>query len=141
VNSAVLSEADNFEAKFNEFMENDFNSAGAIGAMFQYISIFNSLFAAEMSEKSVSAAYVYSLFMKYIDLLAIADEDYILAENKTAAAEGLAEDLIKVLIKIRSELKGEKNYKMADYVRNEIKSLGVILEDTKEGTKFHIEKK
>ncbi|HOD39315.1 MAG: Cysteine--tRNA ligase [bacterium ADurb.Bin243] len=142
VNSAALSEADNFEAKFNEFMENDFNSAGAIGAMFQYISIFNSMFASEMSEKSVSAAYVYSIFMKYIDLLAIADEEYILAENKTAAAaEGLAEELIKVLIKIRSELKGEKNYKMADYVRNEIKSLGVILEDTKEGTRFHIEKK
>jgi cysteinyl-tRNA synthetase len=142
IKSEALDEADAFEARFNEFMENDFNTAGAIGAMFQYISIFNSRFAGEFDNKAEAAAYVYGVFMRYIELLAIADNDFITAENEgSAGADGLAEALIGVLIKVRSTLKAEKNYKMADFVRDEIKAAGVVLEDTKEGTKFHIEKK
>jgi len=143
VKSEILAEADAFEAKFNEFMENDFNTAGAIGSMFQCFSVFNQAFAGEFPEKAKSAAYVYGVFMRYAELLAIADEDFIMAENvqQGANVDGLADELIKVLIKVRSTLKGEKNYKMADFVRDEIKAAGVVLEDTKEGTKFHIERK
>ncbi|MEZ7893133.1 MAG: cysteine--tRNA ligase [Candidatus Wallbacteria bacterium] len=135
-----------FEGKFNEYMESDFNTAGAIGSVFQYMPVLSEAILKENDNKKYAAAYVYSRYMAYLDgLLAIVDEDCIKGEKSSNSEEaandsGLAEKLIGLLIKIRAELKAEKNYKMSDTIRNGLKEIGIILEDTKQGTNFHIEK-
>jgi cysteinyl-tRNA synthetase len=46
----------------------------------------------------------------------------------------MEEDLINILINIRAELKKEKNYNLADKIRDELKNIGIQLEDSPKGT-------
>ena len=121
------------------------STAGAIGTVFHYIPILNKLMAKEFPEKKSAASYIYQKFMIYLGdkLLSIVDEEFISKNDaEDQSVEGLSEKLIELLIKIRAELKAEKNYKMADAVRNGLKEIGVALEDAKAGTtSYHIERK
>ena len=47
-------------------------------------------------------------------------------------------ELIELLIKVRNDAKKEKNYSLADNVRDELKKIGIILEDTKDNTNYKI---
>ena len=49
---------------------------------------------------------------------------------------GLENELIKLLIDVRLKAKSEKNFKLADEIRQSLDALGVTLKDTKEGTDF-----
>ncbi len=53
----------------------------------------------------------------------------------------LDNDLINIMIELRAKAKLEKNYAMADEIRTKLSDIGVLLEDSKEGTKFKIVKK
>ncbi len=145
VPAEIKAETENFEKKLREYMDDDFNTAGAIGTVFHYIPILNKLMAKEFPEKKNAASYIYHKFMIYLgdQLLSIVDEGFISKdENENQSVEGLSEKLIELLIKVRAELKAEKNYKMADAVRNGLKDIGVALEDAKTGTtSYHIERK
>jgi cysteinyl-tRNA synthetase len=50
----------------------------------------------------------------------------------------LIDDLINILINLRTKAKNEKNYKLADEIRNELKIRGILLEDKKESTTYKI---
>lgn len=146
VKNEILKLIDEFESKFNEHMENDFNTAGAIGIIFQYIPIFSHAFNNEFENKALSARYLYITLMKYLDdLFSILDEEYLIQyensnkEPETKLNNQLTNELIELLIKVRTMLKAEKNYKYADLIRDELKKLNIILNDTKEGTKYHFE--
>ena len=45
-----------------------------------------------------------------------------------------ADEFIDLLVTLRQDLRAEKNWNMSDKIRNELKALGVILEDSKDGT-------
>lgn len=57
--------------------------------------------------------------------------DFNAADN---ANDGLVDDLMNLLIDLRKQARADKNYAMADQVRNQLNEIGVILEDTKQGT-------
>jgi len=142
----LTTKVEEFESKFNEYMESDFNTAGAIGSVFQYMPVLSDAISKENENKKYAAAYVYSRYMTYLDgLLAIIDEKTLKGGKDENSEDmevnsGLCEKLIELLIKVRGDLKAEKNYKMSDTIRNGLKEIGVVLEDTKQGTNFHIEK-
>ena len=51
-----------------------------------------------------------------------------------AVDDGLVDDLMNLLIDLRKQARAEKNYAMADQIRNQLNEIGVVLEDTKQGT-------
>ena len=55
------------------------------------------------------------------------------AEQESQAAE----PFIELLIDLRRELRAQKNYALADQIRQKLTALGVLLEDSKEGTTWH----
>ena len=57
------------------------------------------------------------------------------------AVEGLTGPLVELLIRLRAQLRKEKNFALADQVRNVLAGLGVVLEDRPEGTSWKIEAK
>jgi cysteinyl-tRNA synthetase len=71
------------------------------------------------------------------DVLGILDFDK-LSQTSDGKLEG---DLIELLIKLRTDAKKEKNYALADKIRNELNELGVILEDSKDRTIYKITNK
>lgn len=121
----LLAEAGNFEAKFDEAMDDDFNTADAIAAIFELVKFANTY----GNEKS-SAAFLTALKGKIVELSDICG---LLVEKKE---EGMLDEEIEGLIEERQAARKAKNFARADEIRKELLEKGIILEDTREGVKW-----
>lgn len=121
----LVAEAGNFEAKFDEAMDDDFNTADAIAAIFELVKFANTY----GNEKS-SAAFLNALKEKIVGLSDICG---LLVEKKE---EGLLDGEIEGLIEERQAARKAKNFARADEIRKELLEKGIILEDTREGVKW-----
>ena len=119
-----LEEAKGFMAKYEEAMEDDFNTADAISAIFEMVKFTNTNANTESSK-----AYVDAL---YAQLNNMADICGLILEKK---AEILDEEIEK-LIQERQDARKAKNFARADEIRNQLLEQGIVLEDTREGVKW-----
>ncbi|MCR5033198.1 MAG: cysteine--tRNA ligase [Lachnospiraceae bacterium] len=126
VEKELLSQADTYRAKFEEVMEDDFNTADAIAAVFDLVRFINTEIA---DGKSHSGAFLNKL---YAELSTLTDVLGIIIEKEE---EILAEDIEK-LIEERQAARKNKDFARADAIRNELLEKGIILEDTREGVKW-----
>jgi cysteinyl-tRNA synthetase len=118
-------------ARFEKAMDDDFNTPQATAVIFDFIRDVNKIIAEneKPGSKFINGARDF-LFKTAEDVLGI------IPSSAPAMASGSLEDeLIDLLIKIRQKAKDEKNYVMADEIRDEMKELGLILQDGKDGTK------
>ena len=122
--AASLEEAKAFMTKYEEAMEDDFNTADAISAIFELVKFANTNANADSSK-----AYVDAL---YAQLDKMAEICGLILEKK---AEILDEEIEK-LIQERQDARKAKNFARADEIRNELLEKGIILEDTREGVKW-----
>ena len=122
--AASMEEAKAFMAKYEEAMEDDFNTADAISAIFELVKFTNTNANADSSK-----AYVDVL---YAQLEKMADICGLILEKK---AEILDEEIEK-LIQERQDARKAKNFARADEIRNQLLEQGIILEDTREGVKW-----
>jgi len=120
----LLKEADAFVAKFEEAMDDDFNTADAISAIFELVK-----FANTNADSSKSKAFLESLVSKIVMLSDICG---LIVKKE---AEMLDEE-IEALIAERQAARKEKNFARADEIRDELLNKGIILEDTREGVKW-----
>ena len=90
---------------------------------------YNNPKFCEKEKKILESAHY--LATKCIALLNIMGLDFS-ADN--SANDGLVDDLMNLLIDLRKQARAEKNYAMADQIRNQLNEIGVVLEDTKQGT-------
>lgn len=121
---ALIKEAEGFKVKFDEAMDDDFNTADAISAIFELVKFTNTNADAEKS-----AAFIKAL---KDELVTLSDICGLIVEKK---AELLDSDIEK-LIEDRQTARKEKNFSRADEIRNELLDKGIILEDTREGVKW-----
>ena len=121
---ASLEEAKSFMAKYEEAMEDDFNTADAISAIFEMVKFTNTNANADSSK-----AYVDAL---YAQLDKMAEICGLILEKK---AEILDEEIEK-LIQERQDARKAKNFARADEIRNQLLEQGIVLEDTREGVKW-----
>jgi len=119
-----LIEAESYKKKFETAMEDDFNTADAISAIFELVRFANSHTTADNSKEYIQK--MYDEIVQLCDILGI------IVEKET---EILAED-IERLIKDRQTARKEKNFARADEIRDELLAKGIILEDTREGVKW-----
>ncbi len=119
-----IKETDKFEADFDRSMDDDFNTADAIAAVFDLVKFANT-HAAEGS----SRAFVQALSDKIQSLCDILG---IITEKK----EELLDADIEELIEERQAARKAKNFARADEIRNLLLEKGIILEDTREGVKW-----
>lgn len=120
----VLKEADEFVAKFESAMEDDFNTADAISAVFELVK-FSNISATEQSSKALAAA-LKTKIRTLCDILGI------ITEKK----EEILDSDIETLIEERQAARKAKNFARADEIRNELLEKGIILEDTRQGVKW-----
>ena len=119
-----LEETKKFEENFDDSMDDDFNTADAIAAVFDLVKFANT----NVSETS-SKAFAEELQAKIQGLCDILG---IITEKK---AELLDAD-IEQLIEERQVARKAKNFARADEIRNELLEKGIVLEDTREGVKW-----
>ena len=117
-------EAKQYEVRFDEAMDDDFNSADAIAVVFELVKFINS----NTSEGS-SKEYLEAL---YKELAELTDVLGLIIEKK----EEILDSDIEKLIAERQAARKEKNFTRADEIRNELLEKGIVLEDTREGVKW-----
>ena len=121
---ALVKEAETFRTKYEEAMDDDFNTADAIAAIFELVKFMNTNITEE-STKAFDAALLAEL-TELMDILGL---------NTERKAELLDEDIEK-LIEERQAARKEKNFARADEIRALLLEKGIILEDTREGVKW-----
>ena len=121
---ALLAEADGFTKKFEEAMEDDFNTADAISAIFELVK-----FANTNTTETASKAFLEELKKR---ILTLTDICGLVVEKKD---DGLDAE-IEALIEERTKAKKEKNFARADEIRDELLAKGIELNDTREGVQW-----
>lgn len=124
--------------KFMEMMDDDFNTAGAIAVLHEMATEINRLFEQTDLEKTrhdqptKAVAAAASTLRKLASLLGF----FQALVNPTASDQSAAmvDSLIALLIQLRQDARGAKNFAMADAVRNGLTALGITLEDRSDGT-------
>lgn len=116
--------ANEYKLKFEEAMDDDFNTADAVSAIFELVKFSNSNTSVENSKEFLNK--LYEEIKNLCDILGI------LVDKKE---EILAEE-IERLIEERQEARKSKNFARADEIRDELLAQGIILEDTREGVKW-----
>ncbi|SHI14513.1 cysteine--tRNA ligase [Sporanaerobacter acetigenes] len=119
----IKEEINKYKFEFIQSMEDDLNTADSIASLFEIIKVANSNFNEKSSKNLIK--YTYDVLLELSAILGIL--------SKTD--ELLDEEIIE-LIQKRSEARANKDYKLADEIRDELKNKGIIIEDTKEGVKW-----
>ncbi|MDE7282212.1 MAG: cysteine--tRNA ligase [Lachnospiraceae bacterium] len=122
--TADIEEAKGFIHKFEEAMDDDFNTADAVSAIFELVKFANTK-VTELSSKAFISA--------------IKDEIVMLSDICGLIVEKEAEILdseIESLIQERQEARKSKNFARADEIRDTLLKQGIVLEDTREGVKW-----
>lgn len=117
-------QAAEFEKKFDEAMDDDFNTADAISAIFELVKFVNT----SVNEGS-SQAFIKALKDEIIMLTDICG---LTVERGTEILDSEIESLIAE----RQEARKTKNFARADEIRDILMEKGIILEDTREGVKW-----
>jgi cysteinyl-tRNA synthetase len=113
---------------FTDSMDDDFNSAGALAQLFELVRVINQNRADGATDAQLKSAQ--DLFTELTGVLGL-----ILTEEKGSSQE--VDGFVSLLIDIRRELRTNKLWALSDQIRDRLAELGVILEDSKEGTGWH----
>ena len=119
-----LAKTKEFVTAFETAMEDDFNTADAIAAIFDLVKYANTTATAEGSREYAKA--LYDLLVKLTDVLGL------IVDKK----EEILDDEIEALIAERQVARKEKNFARADEIRDELAAKGIVLLDTREGVKW-----
>ena len=123
--------------KFKRFeaMDDDFNTPVAIGSLFEGVSEVNKLLAADTRDISLLKRYAHGLELAFDTILGLD----LFSRDMEQGGE-ITGDLVEMLIELRREARTRKDFATSDAIRDRLKGIGVALEDTKEGTRWSIER-
>lgn len=116
------------EQGFIQSMDDDFNSAAALASLFELVRVINQTRADGATDDQLTAAQ-----QKLLQLTSVLGLTLQTADESGHAADGF----IDLLIEIRKDLRANKLWDLSDKVRDRLTDLGVVLEDSREGTSWH----
>lgn len=121
---ALLDKADEYVQGFERAMDDDFNTADAVASVFELVKFINTTADGNRSKEYLDT--LYDILFKLTDVLGI------IIDKK----EEMLDDAIEAMIEKRQAARKERNFALADQIRDELLAKGIILEDTREGVKW-----
>lgn len=118
---------DNFKTRFEEEMDDDFNTANAITVIFDYIKQINIYLQNEKVNKQTLSAMMDRLEM-WLEILGL--------EKVLQVEENKDNQWIEEMVEERNQAKKNKDWHRADQIRDQLKEKGIILEDTPQGVRW-----
>ena len=122
----VKSKLDQFRAKFIDAMDDDLNTADAISVIFEGVREINASVTADTNANIKDIEDSIQFIRELGDVLGIAQKQ----ENCDLDAE------VERLIEERQAARKDKNWALADQIRDQLKEMGIVLEDTPQGIKW-----
>lgn len=117
--------ADKALADFKNSLADDLNISAGLAVLFEFIREVNSRLAQNLIKQEDAILALQTVF----------DIDRVLAILPEKKEEALPADILEK-IELRQKARKEKNFVLADAIREELRQLGIILEDTKEGVRW-----
>ena len=121
---ALLDKADEYVQGFERAMDDDFNTADAVASGFEQVKFVNTTADGNRSKEYLDT--LYNILFKLTDVLGI------IIDKK----EEMLDEEIEAMIEKRQAARKERNFALADQIRDELLAKGIILEDTREGVKW-----
>lgn len=138
-NSAFLGDVAAHRQRFLDAMDDDFNTGGAIGELYELVHALNR-FANGLTPESSGELAEYRAGMIILKELTQILGLFREAPAKPAADQDrLTAPLLDLLVQLRTQVRKEKNFQLADEIRKKLAALGVVLEDRPDGTGWRIE--
>lgn len=121
--------------KCYQAINDDLNCPILISHLFDGVRIINSIKDGKETISESDLEKLKDLFKTFVfDILGLVSE-----ENDSASGSELTGSLIELLLNIRTQAKQNKDWATSDKVRDELKNLGVIIKDTKDGCEWELE--
>ena len=124
--TAVVNTFDGYRQRFDEAMDDDLNTADAIGVLFELVRAVNT--AVEGAPTKEFAAACLAMVKEFTDVLGLL--------YQKQEEDGELEAKVEALIADRAAAKKAKNYTEADRIRDELKAMGIEIMDTPQGVKW-----
>ena len=129
--STGAEETDAILASFTAAMNDDFNTPVAIARLFEGIGRLNTLLNDENPDRDLLAAYYRLYHLSFERIIG-------LQFPRPESGDSLTPSLMDLIIELRKEARGRKDFETADVIRDRLKEAGVALEDGKDGTRWNI---
>ena len=130
----LAAKAEEYRKAFYEAMDDDFNTALAISQLFGLSKDINIYYQDVMNKGAdYDAAGFARVSEIYLEMAAIIG---IFEQEEAAADDGLTDKLMELIISIRQDARKEKNWAIADKIRDELKEVGIVIEDTPNGARW-----
>jgi len=120
----LTAKTESTQAAFTETMDDDFNTAGALGYLFELVRLVNSARDAGATDDQIQPAQKTLRELTGVLGLGLAEKE----------GSGDADKFIDLLVEVRSEVRAQKLWALSDQIRDKLKELGVNIEDSKDGT-------
>ena len=118
-------DASEYKRTFLDAMDDDFNTPRALAAIFDLSREIN-----RSSEQGISVAGAQKTLRELVDVLGID------LQQPVSPASGDIAPFVELLVQIRTELRGARQFALADKIRDELAERGVSLEDSASGTEW-----
>ncbi|NMB56106.1 MAG: cysteine--tRNA ligase [Leptolinea sp.] len=113
---------------FEENMDDDFNSAGALGNLFDLVRVINQARADNATDEILQPAQ--AVLKKLCEVFGLTME-------KETGEDQSAAPFIDYLVELRGEMRKQKLFTISDQIRDRLASMDIVLEDSKDGTTWH----
>lgn len=124
---ALAKQMETAQANFIESMDDDFNSSGAVAGLYELVRSINQARADGARDDELAPAQA-----KLRELGAVLG---LTLQEEQRGAQG-ADPFVDLLVELRTEMRKQKQWAFSDLIRDRLVSLGVVLEDSKEGTRW-----
>ena len=132
----------NIIPEFIKYMDDDFNTAGALANLHSIFKYVNNVMKQKKPETANTLEKILANIKEAYGVLGLFEQDSNTftdeLKNKYLKKLDIEEDYIKEQISKRAEAKKDKNFELADKIRNELDEKGIILMDGKEGTTWNV---
>jgi cysteinyl-tRNA synthetase len=116
--------------EFEEFMNDDFNTAKVLANMFTMVNLINSFKSGALEKNTLSADAIAQLQKQMKQYL----EGIFGLRFDKSGNDNKLEGVLQLIIDIRKEARGRKDFMTSDKIRNSLQEMGIILKDEKDGS-------
>jgi len=132
-NQAILKGIDGMYKEMND----DFNTPKTLARIFELVQIINKLHGGQIGKDQIEADTLKRL---QSELPAFVFSVMGLKDETTEEGEAeILDQVMRVVIELRSKARADKNYEMADLIRDRLQERNIVLKDSKDGTQWSIE--
>ena len=120
--------------EFDEFMNDDINTAKVLANMFTMVNLINSFKSGALENSSLPEATIVHLQNRMKAYL----EDIFGLKGERVGEDGKLDGVMQLIIDIRREARTKKDFMTSDKIRDSLQELGIVLKDEKDGTRWEM---